>query len=387
MREVKKVAIINNIAPLYIKPLWCKFNLSNSIKYTFITSKTGHIGIKTIDPKEFLFQNKNIKWEFVKNLYFQKVLFYQRGLIRKSISGDFDVFVFSGDMYNLSTWIAASICKFRKKIVFFWGYGFYGNEFYLKKQLRIIFYKLSEYHFLYGEMARLMMIDLGFDKNKVITVYNSLDFDVHYNILINKNEVELNLIKQKILKNRSHFPILIFIGRLTKEKKLSLLLEAVSEQKKKGNEFNVLFVGDGVEKEKLAILSYKENLDTCVFFLGSSYDDVYNSKLLMMSDCCVSPGNVGLTAIFSLALGIPVITHNNFSNQMPEAESVIHNKTGFLFEENNVQDLSNCIEYFTKKNQKKNMELDCINIIKTKYNPQNQYNIISNTFSNLIYTK
>ena len=44
----------------------------------------------------------------------------------------------------------------------------------------------------------------------------------------------------------------------------------------------------------------------------------------------VSPGNVGLTAIHSLSYGTPVLTHNNFNNQMPEVESIQPGFNGYF---------------------------------------------------------
>jgi glycosyltransferase involved in cell wall biosynthesis len=109
-----------------------------------------------------------------------------------------------------------------------------------------------------------------------------------------------------------------------------------------------------------------------VCFYGPSYDEVMNSKFIMLSECCVSPGNVGLTAIHSLSLGTPVITHRNYLNQGPEVESVIQNETGLFFEENNVFSLSDVIDYMILNKKKLLMETTCIEQVKKYWNPGNQ---------------
>ena len=58
----------------------------------------------------------------------------------------------------------------------------------------------------------------------------------------------------------------------------------------------------------------------------------------------MSIGNIGLTAIHSLSFGTPVASHDNFENQMPEVEAIIDGENGFLFEENNSNDLIDKIE-------------------------------------------
>ena len=62
---------------------------------------------------------------------------------------------------------------------------------------------------------------------------------------------------------------------------------------------------------------------------GETFDEAEISKLLNHADLCVSPGNVGLTAMHALAYGVPVATHNDFKNQMPEFEAITPGKTGF----------------------------------------------------------
>lgn len=53
-----------------------------------------------------------------------------------------------------------------------------------------------------------------------------------------------------------------------------------------------------------------------------------NAEFIYNADLCVSPGNVGLTAMHSLVFGCPVITHNCFEWQMPEFEAIQPGITG-----------------------------------------------------------
>ena len=86
---------------------------------------------------------------------------------------------------------------------------------------------------------------------------------------------------------------------------------------------------------------------------------------------CVSPGNVGLTAIHSLTYGTPVLTHDDFNFQMPEAEAIKENISGIFFRINNANDLSKNQD-FQKSNFNKSKVRE---IILTKYNPNYQKTI------------
>ena len=98
-----------------------------------------------------------------------------------------------------------------------------------------------------------------------------------------------------------------------------------------------MFIGDG----PIASLLRKkaEKMMEQVTFLGAVYDEELIASLLWNADLCISPGNVGLTALHSMAYGTPVATHNDFAEQMPEYEAIIEGRTGFFFDRNSVDDL------------------------------------------------
>jgi glycosyltransferase involved in cell wall biosynthesis len=373
----KQCAIFTNIAPLYSRSLWYELTLSKNIHYSFYSSKDGFTGIKTININES--KNVNLKggldWYFLKNIFIGNILIYQSGIISKCLKTNYDAYILYGEMHNISNWIAAFICKIRKKPLLFWGHGLYGNERHVKKTIRIMYYKLADYHLVYGNRSRMFMIDSGFKPYKVFTVYNSLDYFTHTKIYEERNLNEMEKLKLELFPANSTLPVVIFIGRLTEEKKISYLLEAISLSKNKGNKYNCLIVGGGEELEGLQILSISLGISDLVCFYGPCYDENINSKFIMLSECCVSPGNVGLTAIHSLSFGTPVITHGNYFNQGPEAESVIQNETGLYFEENNVVSLSDVIDDMILNKKKLIMEAACIEQVKIYWNPKNQTDI------------
>jgi glycosyltransferase involved in cell wall biosynthesis len=373
----KNCALCTNIAPLYSKSLWHELASSKTIDYTFYSSAYGFSGIKTIDLNESKTLNKKgkLNWYFLKNIYLGNILIYQSGLISTCMTTNFDAYILYGEMHSLSNWIAALICKIRGKSLLIWGHGLYGNEKSIKKFLRILYYKIAEFHLVYSNRSRLFMINAGFDPARVFTVYNSLDHHTHIKLYEEKDRDELDKIKSQLFPNHVSLPVVIFIGRLTKEKKVSYLIEALSLSKNKGNLFNCLIVGGGRESEYLQKLSVSLDISDLICFYGAGYDEDINSKFIMLSECCVSPGNVGLNAIHSLSLGTPVITHGNLFNQGPEAESVIQNETGLLFEENNVVSLSEAIDNMILNKKKVMMEPLCLEEVRKHWNPGNQARI------------
>lgn len=373
----KSCGLFTNIAPLYSRSLWYELDASENIDYFFYSSRVGFSGIKTIDINESKIYNQNgkLNWFFLKNILIKHLIFYQTGLIPICLKTNYDAYILYGEMHSFSNWIAALICKARKKPLLYWGHGLKGNERFLKKAIRLLYYRIADYHLVYGNRSRNLLIESGFKPERVYTVYNSLDYSAHKQLYAEKNQNDLDFLRTELFPNKSTSPVIIFIGRLIKAKKISYLLEAIHLSKKKGNIYNCLIVGNGTELDNLRQLTVKLGISDQVYFYGSCYDENINGKLLMLADCCVSPGNVGLTAIHSLSLGTPVITHGNYFNQGPEVESVIQNETGLFFKENNVVSLSEVIDDMILNRKKLTMETSCIEQVKKYWNPKNQADI------------
>lgn len=56
-------------------------------------------------------------------------------------------------------------------------------------------------------------------------------------------------------------------------KKLDMLVRAVAELNKQGRKFNLVFVGDGTERESLVELVHFYSIEDCVWFYGACYDE------------------------------------------------------------------------------------------------------------------
>ena len=139
---------------------------------------------------------------------------------------------------------------------------------------------------------------------------------------------------------------------------------------------NLLIIGGGEE-----YLSLKEmaseliELGQC-HFTGEVYEEKELANYIYYSDLCISPGNVGLTAIHSLTYGTPIASHSNKLNQGPEHEIIIDYVNGFYFKENSITSLTdNLLKWFEQKH--KNVDKESLRKpIDLKYNPNYQFDLI-----------
>lgn len=302
----------------------------------------------------------------IKNQKLVGPLYYQEGV--PSLLNAHDTLLLLGELYCLSTWIVLLKRKLfmRNKRVYLWSHGWYGKESGIKKILKRWFFSLSDATFLYGQYAKNVALQQGYKKSNLYVVHNSLDHD--YQVSLRKQQVPCDIYKTHFGNER---PTLIFIGRLTKVKRLELLLEALTKCK---NKYNLVLVGDGESRADLELMVKQLGLSSNVWFYGACYDEVENARLIYNADLCVSPGNVGLTAVHALTYGTPVITNNNFAWQMPEFEAIQQGVTGDFFEYESADSLALCIQQWFQNHEsnREKVRQSCYNEIDNYWTPAYQ---------------
>ena len=301
---------------------------------------------------------------------------WQKGSM-KLLKSDYTDIITSADTYCLSFWPLLFRAKSNNKNIWLWIHGAFGDEGWFKKWMIKTRINKSKGAFLYGNYAKKILIGWGINEKKLHVIYNSLAYDEQ--ILIREHLNTSGIYNQ-------HFgnenPNIVFIGRLTKIKKLDQILNAVKLLKDKGKSFNVTFIGDGVQKDALIKLSEQLELSSQVWFYGACYDEKQISDFIYNADMCVSPGNVGLTAMHAMTFGTPVITHNNFCKQMPEFEAIEDGKNGAFFDENNVASLAKTIATWVDTHDDRNeIRQYCYRVIDEKYNPHIQIEIMKKSIN------
>lgn len=320
----------------------------------------------------------DLKSSWIKN----KILIWQEGIFKqiRQIKKQ-DIAVIFGDAYCLSNWVSAAYLRLKKVKVVFWSHGLYGNESKLKLLLRKTFYKLANSHLLYERNAKHLMQKNGFNSEQLYVFFNSLDYDKQKLLFEQSKNYDRNEV-YSFFKNPK-LKTLIFVGRLTKVKKLNLLVEAVLQINKNEVACNLLFVGDGTERKNLEKQGIAGVNDTWIHFAGPCFDELQLSRYISQADLCVSPGNVGLTAIHSLSYGTPVCSHDNFFDQMPEVAAIENGKNGVFFQQDNLIDLVEKIKWGLENLPKNEITYkNCRSVIDQFYNPYYQLSVLNNIIEN-----
>jgi glycosyltransferase involved in cell wall biosynthesis len=132
---------------------------------------------------------------------------------------------------------------------------------------------------------------------------------------------------------------LLYIGRLSSEKGVHVLLEALEGMP----DTPVKVLGEGPQREELVRKAKQYQLNQ-VEFLGYlkgelKWDILRKAKATVIPSVCYE--NFPLTAVESMAVGTPVIA----SRLGGLSDLIDDNRTGYLFDPENPNDLRKCIDY------------------------------------------
>ncbi|WP_350291626.1 glycosyltransferase [uncultured Croceitalea sp.] len=381
-KPIKNVAIIYPYFALYRLPVLQELMNSSAIRYTMISAADSGNDIKKINPDiaSINVEDGGLRWKFIKNKWiYKEAILWQSGLLRFLRKEKFDDVIFLANAYYLSTWFAVFYLKLTGKKVYMWTHGVITTKKDWKWRLRKVFYGLSDGLMLYGHKAKAVMVKNGFPERKLHVIYNSTG---SVNDLIATNEISIesrNNTKQQLFKY-SDLPIVIFVGRLTYVKKLDQILQAAHILHQEDFKINVLYVGDGQARKDLESLAQSLNISEYCHFYGACFKKEELEELFKISSLCISPGEVGLTAMSALGNGTPVLSHDDFNYQMPEYEAIEPGINGMLFKRNSIADIASKTKQWLIENKETSEELmrnNCTKIIREKYNAEYQAELIN----------
>lgn len=361
-----KLCLIYNTAPLYREAVFRTIDAEYDCNWYFGKTKTD---IKEMDTSLL----KKVK--YYKTIGNPNKIYWKIGILKLLFKKEYQNFFMLAEVRSLTDWLFIWLANvfFPKKRVYIWTHGWYGKETGIDAKMKLWLFRHVSGTFVYGNRAKKLLIEQGIPESTLFAIHNSLDYD---------KQISLRCCMKPTNIYKTHFhnnnPTLIFIGRLTKVKKLSMVIESLAQLRRQGEKYNLVFVGDGTEKEKLEQRVVELHLENNVWFYGASYDEQKNAELIYNADLCVSPGNVGLTAMHSLVFGCPVITHDNFVCQMPEVEAIQANITGNFFKMDDNVDLTKAISHWfaNKQKQRDEVRVACFKEIDSNWNPHYQMEVI-----------
>ena len=191
-----------------------------------------------------------------------------------------------------------------------WGHGYGRNR--LARPVRDWLVGRADGVLLYDDSAATDMLERGVRPHKIYIAPNTVHVANH--------------------RDCSSCPktSLIYVGRLSKAKKVDVLIDAFARIRNGIPDCVRLdIVGDGVERASLERRVQHRGLTDAVTFHGEVQDDEVLAELFSRAFACAVPGYVGLVVLHSFAYGVPVITPRG-EPHAPEFHNLAHGSNALI---------------------------------------------------------
>lgn len=243
--------------------------------------------------KKNIFSNIMYQW----SLYYERIV--MKNWIRKYFKDNKFDKIIDFDM-SLSKYVE----EIRQPVIAWVHYTLKGRK---KKRVELYRKKMKYYEYLVTicDDMRDEAIEIYPEaKNKIIRIYNPMDFNV---IRKKSNEIE-NLSDSKIkLLNEKYF---VGVSRLVEGKNRVALVEIYSGLKKKGIKEKMIIVGEGPDRKNIEKKIKELNLEDEVILIGQTENPfpwMKNAKLFLHTS--MGEG-FGLVLVEAMAVGTPVIAYD-----------------------------------------------------------------------------
>lgn len=249
----------------------------------------------------------------------KKVLIGGRSLLLHKVDSTWnkvDLIITEYAIRNLVTykWLFSK----RKNPVAIWGHGrtYTKQNTKIEEWLKNSLTKRSYWFFGYTALGVESVIATGFPRERTTTVMNSTDTSKLIRYSQSVTDAEIQKFKNDLQINSVN--VAVFIGALDASKRLDFLVQSATQIEKEVQDFQLLIYGDGPEHANL--VNATRNLP---FIKICGRANLKTQSLISkIAKVILMPGRVGLIAVDSFALGLPIIT-TDWPWHAPEFEYLI----------------------------------------------------------------
>jgi glycosyltransferase involved in cell wall biosynthesis len=225
-------------------------------------------------------------------------------------------------LLNYWLMIARRLSKLK---VAFWGhvYNMQDDVNSLRNKIKLKTLYQTDWWFAYTNGVKQFLADRGFPANKITAVQNAIDTIGLKKYYAGITETETDVLKRKLGISGSN--VGIYCGGMYPDKHLDFILECCHRIKAAVPDFHMLFIGAGVEAEKVKAAA---NEAEWIHYAGPKFgmDRVIYFKIASVQ---IMPGLVGLSILDSMAMESPIITAEH-PYHSPEIEYLENGKTGLI---------------------------------------------------------
>lgn len=198
--------------------------------------------------------------------------------------------------------------KFGGPKIAYWGHGknFQSiNPNSLEERIKRWLSKRVDWWFAYNRLSALAVRAMGFPSERITEVMNSIDTKIIRNARAQTSAETLEKLKGDLGIDSSH--VAVYTGGLYALKRIDFLLAAADIIRSIIPDFHLIVIGHGPD---FGLVQQASMTRSWIHSTGPK-SDIEKVPYWMLSSILMMPGGVGLVALDSLALGVPMVTTNN----------------------------------------------------------------------------
>lgn len=274
--------------------------LSHSIKLIFVHGKPSGLDEIRRDQGElsWAIRCRSLYVKFIRpELIFQ---FVPLSLLKT------DLVILQQENRILSNYFIFLVRKLMKKPVALWGHAINFQSEHprgYREKWKIFWTKKADWFFAYTELSQSTLENMGYPKERITCVNNSIDLGRFKDELNSCRNEEIDSARTLLGLSENAF-VGLFCGSLYQEKRLDFLVAAGDILVKQIPDFHLLVVGDGPERKKLEGLSKTR---VWLHVLGAKLGRE-KALVFRLSHLMLNPGLVGLHILDAFASGLIMVT-------------------------------------------------------------------------------
>lgn len=216
----------------------------------------------------------------------------------------------------------------RKYKLAFWGHGknmqvlptLWGK---LKERMKFITTNRVDWWFVYTGISQQLVSALGFSKDKITNLENSVDTLGLKALSDAVTSDEIQAIRSDL--NLGSGPVGLYVGSLYKDKHLEFLLSAGLLLSQRIPDFRLVVIGDGPQR---ALIENAQIEYPWLRYVGRQIER-NKAQYLKMASVLLNPGLVGLGILDAFAAGTPMVT-TDCGLHSPEIDYLRQGENGFM---------------------------------------------------------
>jgi glycosyltransferase involved in cell wall biosynthesis len=235
-----------------------------------------------------------------------------------------------------------------------WGHGrtYTAQTSKIKEFLKKLMITRAVWYFAYTSGVRDYVAKNTDSPERITVLNNSIDASEIEDYMIELADTGVDILRSELsLFSQS---TAIFIGALDDSKRIDFILEAVKKVRQIIPDFELAVCGDGPDRNRIL-----EKKTDGIHYLGFA-DAKLKAKLAQIGLFILNPGRVGLLAVDSFCLGMPIIT-TDWEFHAPEFEYLQDNKTAVITKDDVDEYVLGVVNYLKDEKKIYAMKSNCLN--------------------------